>query len=86
MNRNPIRHHWELDVYKLIHRRTITVVGAHAGSLDTFDPQPLGRSRMEVLAEMLGWIARGKLSVRPLLTHTATPEKEEQLKRKERIR
>lgn len=58
-----------LDLYKDVHRKTLTITGAHETSFDTDSVHPLGTSRRRMLRTAMRWIQKDQLRVGPLLTH-----------------
>jgi threonine dehydrogenase-like Zn-dependent dehydrogenase len=64
----------EIDVYATVHKRTLTVTGAHESSIAPFQAGPLGHSMMSIYGEVLELIAAGRLVTAPLVTHTVPPE------------
>lgn len=64
-----------IDVYTYIHRKGITVKGAHTNILD--HPKIAGRigGTRSVIFRMIDLINTGKLKVKPLITHRIPPDK-----------
>jgi 2-desacetyl-2-hydroxyethyl bacteriochlorophyllide A dehydrogenase len=59
----------EIDVYRHIHSRGVSLTGAHA-NIKGFDGLP---SSLEIIRYMLELINKGVLSVEPLITHVLRP-------------
>jgi len=63
-----------LDVYKLIHRKATTVIGAHESRYPRFSEAPGRPSQDQFSREVLAMIGAGDLAVGPFITDTVAPD------------
>ena len=62
----------EINVYKLIHRKKVMLVGAHEGYFPLKSGKTL--SHEKIIRQNLTYVARGDLTTAPLISHEITPE------------
>lgn len=64
----------EIDVYKLIHRKAVSLIGAHEGRYPLFSTSGSSTSHSLFGNDVLGMIAENTLKVDEFLTDIVTPE------------
>ena len=69
-NRTPTEH---VDFYNLVHRKGITVIGAHNMARPLVERRPGIWTMKEDMALLLRFLSAGRLKVKPLLSRIADP-------------
>ena len=69
-NRTPTEH---VDFYNLVHRKGITVIGAHNMARPLVERRPGVWTMKEDMALLLRFLSAGRLQVKPLLSRIADP-------------
>jgi len=64
-----------IDFYRYVHRRGVTLVGAHNSTRPELESSPWRRTEADDYRTFLKLVAAGKMQVRPVISDVASPER-----------